>query len=69
MAEASIRSTAVSSSLTAMRMAWKLRLAGCCFSRSAWGGMAPRMSSASSRVVSMGFSARLLTMAAAILGA
>ncbi len=27
--------TAASSSFTAMRMAWKLRLAGCCFSRRA----------------------------------
>ena len=31
-------STAESSSLTAMRMAWKVRLAGCCFSRRAAGG-------------------------------
>ena len=34
-----MRLTAFSSSLTAMRMAWKLLLAGCCFSRSAWPGM------------------------------
>ena len=34
-----------------MRMAWKLRFAGCCFSRRAAGGMAERMMSTSSRVV------------------
>ena len=40
-ASRTIRSTEPSSSLTAMRMAWKVRLAGCCFSRRAAGGMPP----------------------------
>ena len=43
-----------------------LRLAGCCFSRSALAGMAERMMSASSRVVSMGLSALRRQMAPAI---
>ena len=46
--------TEFSSSLTAMRMAWKLRLAGCCFSRSAEAGMAERITSTSPNVVRMG---------------
>ena len=62
-------STLPSSSLTAMRMAWKLRYAGCCFSRSAAAGMAERIMSTSSKVVSMGLSSLRLQMAAAILGA
>ena len=53
-AASSMGGRASSSPLTAMRMAWKLRLAGCCFSRSAAGGMAPLMISTSSRVVAMG---------------
>ena len=62
-------STEASSSFTAMRMAWKLRLAGCCFSRSACAGIAERMMSTSSKVVAMGFSALRRQMAAAIRGA
>ena len=58
--------TADSSSLTAMRMAWKLRLAGCCFSRRAGAGMADLMTSTSSSVVSISFSCRRATMAAAM---
>ena len=59
-----MRSTSPSSSFTAMRMAWKLRLAGCCFSRRAAAGMALLMSSTSSRVLSTGFCARAARMAA-----
>ena len=65
----SMGSRASSSPLTAMRMAWKLRLAGCCFSRRAAGGMADLMTSTSSSVVSMGFSSRRRQMAFAMAGA
>ena len=58
--------TAPSSSLTAMRMAWKLRFAGCCFSRSAAAGMADLMMSTSSSVVFISCSWRRLAMARAI---
>ena len=44
-------------------------LEDCAFSRGAAAGMAERMISTSSRVVSMGFVSRRLQMAAAILGA
>ena len=47
-------STEPSSLFTAMRMAWKERLAGCCFSRRAAPGMAERITSTSWKVVSMG---------------
>ena len=50
-ASSKTRSTLPSSSLTAIRMAWKLRFAGCCFSRSAAAGMAERIMSTSSKVV------------------
>ena len=65
----SIGGRASSSPLTAMRMAWKLRLAGCCFSRRAAGGMADLMMSTSSRVVSTGRVSRARTMARAMAGA
>ena len=69
MAASMTLATEFSSSFTAMRMAWKLRLAGCCFSRRAAAGMAERMTSTSSRVVSMGACSRLLQMLDAIWGA
>ena len=65
----SMGGNASSSPLTAMRMAWKLRLAGCCFSRRAAGGMADLMMSTSSRVVSTGRVSRARTMARAMAGA
>ena len=68
-ASRTIRSTEPSSSLTAMRMAWKVRLAGCCFSRRAAGGMAPLTTSTSSSVVSMGRLSLARTMAPATAGA
>ena len=61
--------TAPSSSLTAMRMAWKLRLAGCCFSPEGAGrhGRADDIDELERR--SMGWSVRTRSMAAAICGA
>ena len=68
-AASSMGGRASSSPFTAMRMAWKLRLAGCCFSRSAWGGMAARISSTSSAVVSMGELSRAWQIFLAMAGA
>ena len=69
MASSMAFATEFSSSFTAMRIAWKLRLAGCCFSRRAAGGMAERITSTSSRVVRMGAVSRLRTIAEAMAGA
>ena len=69
MAARIMRETAVSSSLTAMRIAWKLRLAGCCFSRRAAAGIALRITSTSWSVVPIGAALRARSMAAAMAGA
>ena len=59
-------STAPNSSLTAIRMAWKLRFAGCPPVRRVAAGIAILTISANSVVVSIGRSARLSSIARAI---
>lgn len=59
-------SSCPSSSLTSMRIAWKVRFAGCGPSRRADAGIAALMMSTSSVVVSMGLSLRALTMKSAM---